>query len=192
MSFSRAISEVKAPLVVSAISSLDQKSFDAKEIELLRNRFDAYIKEMDLKMDESHFPDFVSTAYKDSDSFDTIKSRYEYILLDVWATWCSPCIQQHPTVNALSNKYKDAETFAIVGIAISSPQNLWEEYLSKGDIHYPNYFLDERASQSFLNSLNIKSIPRYALLRTKDSKLIEHSIAFERIEEVLKEHKLLH
>lgn len=86
MSFSRAISEVKAPLVVSAISSLDQKSFDAKEIELLRNRFDAYIKEMDLKMDESHFPDFVSTAYKDSDSFDTIKSRYEYILLDVWAT----------------------------------------------------------------------------------------------------------
>ena len=177
--------------IEETILSLDKKSFSSNEIEMLRNKFDAYIQQMELKLDKSNFPEFLSISYNDKEPFNAIKAQYKYVLLDIWATWCGPCLQQHPTINSLSLKYKDSETFTIVGIAISSPKDQWIDYLMKGVINYPNYFLNEETSDSLISSIGIIEIPRYALLRTEDSKLIESNIDFKNIEDILKKYKLI-
>ena len=73
-------------VIEEAILSLDNKSFSSNEIDRLRSRFSTYIKEMELKMDENNFPEFSSIAFNPEESFEVIKTKYEYILLDIWAT----------------------------------------------------------------------------------------------------------
>jgi len=41
------------------------------------------------------------------------------IILDFWATWCSPCLQEIPHFVELYEKYQD-DGFQMIGIAISS------------------------------------------------------------------------
>ncbi|MCX6169726.1 MAG: TlpA disulfide reductase family protein [Ignavibacteriales bacterium] len=44
---------------------------------------------------------------KDSAYMDLLNMKDEVVLLDFWATWCSPCIQAFPHMNDLVEKYKD-------------------------------------------------------------------------------------
>ncbi len=38
------------------------------------------------------------------------------MLLDFWATWCEPCVEELPDLVALQKKYKD-RGFTVVGVA---------------------------------------------------------------------------
>lgn len=39
--------------------------------------------------------------------------RGKLIYIDLWATWCGPCIQESPAFTALSEKYPDIEFLQI-------------------------------------------------------------------------------
>ncbi|QQS35982.1 MAG: TlpA family protein disulfide reductase [Ignavibacteriales bacterium] len=41
------------------------------------------------------------TSYKEKDFVDTV------FIIDFWATWCAPCIESIPHMNALVDKYKN-------------------------------------------------------------------------------------
>jgi cytochrome c biogenesis protein CcmG, thiol:disulfide interchange protein DsbE len=43
-------------------------------------------------------------------------------VVDIWATWCEPCITEIPKFNRLFNEYKDKDV-RIVGITAVSPQD---------------------------------------------------------------------
>ncbi len=42
--------------------------------------------------------------------------RGKVVLLDFWATWCEPCVEELPDLVALQKKYK-ARGFTVVGVA---------------------------------------------------------------------------
>jgi thiol-disulfide isomerase/thioredoxin len=62
--------------------------------------------------------------------------RGQVVVLDFWATWCRPCIEEIPEYNRLQAKYAD-QSFKIVGLAMASGSAAdIEPYLSKYDIRY--------------------------------------------------------
>lgn len=57
------------------------------------------------------------------------------LLLNFWAPWCAPCVQEMPELSQLQSggKYKDLQ---VVGIGIDTPTNI-AEFNKKFNIAYP-------------------------------------------------------
>ena len=61
-------------------------------------------------------------------SIDDFKGKYVYI--DVWATWCGPCLEQIPFLEKIEAKYKD-KNITFVSISVDSPDNkeMWRNMI---------------------------------------------------------------
>jgi peroxiredoxin len=47
--------------------------------------------------------------------------RGKVVLLNIWATWCTPCIVEMPTIEALHKEFKDTD-FRVVAVSIDQAQ----------------------------------------------------------------------
>lgn len=110
----------------------------------------------------------------------------KYLVLEFWATWCGPCIQQQPGLEKLAAKYKDAQT-GIAGIATDYKKADWINYRKRRKSGYPDVWLTEVSRNIGLKELSITTIPRYIVVETATGKIIEHDLEFEEIESRLKE-----
>ncbi|WEK17575.1 MAG: TlpA disulfide reductase family protein [Candidatus Pedobacter colombiensis] len=49
----------------------------------------------------------------------------KYVMLDFWASWCTPCRQENPNVVKAYNTYKD-KNFTILGISLDKDATAWK------------------------------------------------------------------
>lgn len=59
------------------------------------------------------------------------------LLVNFWATWCAPCVEEMPELSELQNEQKPAN-LQVIGIGIDSPSNI-REFAAKYKISYPIY-----------------------------------------------------
>lgn len=59
------------------------------------------------------------------------------LLVNFWATWCTPCVEEMPELSALQAEL-GPQKVQIIGIGIDSPSNI-TEFASKYQIQYPLY-----------------------------------------------------
>ncbi|NRR33027.1 TlpA family protein disulfide reductase [Oxalobacteraceae bacterium] len=59
------------------------------------------------------------------------------LLVNFWAPWCGPCVQEMPELSALQSE-SSAKNVQIIGIGIDSPGNI-AEFAGKFKIAYPLY-----------------------------------------------------
>jgi thiol-disulfide isomerase/thioredoxin len=59
------------------------------------------------------------------------------LLVNFWATWCAPCVQEMPELSALASA-DGGKHFNVIGIGIDSPSNI-AEFAAKLKISYPLY-----------------------------------------------------
>lgn len=129
--------------------------------------------------------------FGDKFNFEDLKGKVVFI--DVWATWCGPCIAHRPSVLAFNEKYKDNNEVEILMVSVDSSIDKWLLFLEKEqEENGNNLFIENGMRTKFGDSYNIKSIPRYILIG-KDGSIVnsnikEPSIAVEKeIEKALSE-----
>ena len=96
-----------------------------------------------------------------SNSLGDFKGKYVYI--DVWATWCGPCKQQIPYLQALEEKYH-GKNIEFVSISIDQPnvKDKWKQMIADKNMGGVQLFAD--GDQAFATAYQISGIPRFILI----------------------------
>jgi thiol-disulfide isomerase/thioredoxin len=88
------------------------------------------------------------------------------LLIDFWATWCGPCIQEMPNVKSMYSKYHQ-KGFEIVGISLDQQREKLDRYLESQGIEWPQYFDGKWWNNDVAVSYGVKSIPTTILVDRK-------------------------
>lgn len=97
--------------------------------------------------------------------------RGKYIYIDLWASWCTPCIAEVPQLKKLEEKYANKINF--VSIAWNDNETSWKQMISNQNM-VENQLYASNKDEEFFKFYNVKSIPRFILLDKKGN-IIESS-----------------
>ena len=64
--------------------------------------------------------------------------RGHVVVLNFWATWCQPCIDEAPSLNALQRRIAPLGG-TVLGINLDDDQSAYENFLKSYQIGFPNY-----------------------------------------------------
>lgn len=96
-------------------------------------------------------------------SLDDLEGKYVYI--DIWATWCAPCIVEIPHLKELKKEYQ-GRNIAFVSISIDNAKDhdKWEKMIEHKKMQGIQLFSDQSWNSSFIKDYLINGIPRFILI----------------------------
>jgi thiol-disulfide isomerase/thioredoxin len=95
---------------------------------------------------------------------DDLNGKYVYI--DVWATWCGPCIAEIPSLKKVEADYHN-KNIEFVSVSIDTPKayETWKKMVTDKNLGGIQLIADDaRAESSFINAYSIETIPRFILI----------------------------
>ena len=118
-------------------------------------------------------------------SLSDFKGKYVYI--DVWATWCSPCLGQLPHLEKLEEEFKNKD-IVFVSVSVDSDKAAWETMIKDKNMKGIQLHAPEAWESEICKKYCINSIPRFILI-DKEGKLINSNVPrpSQNIREILKE-----
>jgi cytochrome c biogenesis protein CcmG/thiol:disulfide interchange protein DsbE len=94
-------------------------------------------------------PDFVLTTFE-GEQIDSRDLQGQVIVLNFWASWCKPCEQEAPDLEAAWRDYQGRGDVIFLGVDYVDTEPEAKAYLEKFDITYPNGpDLGTRISQAY-------------------------------------------
>jgi len=85
------------------------------------------------------------------------KREGKFVMIDFWATWCSPCRKAIPELNTFSEKFKD--DMVVIGIS-----NEKEEAINKMKNPKIEYYSAIDSTNQMEKALEIRGIPHVLLI----------------------------
>lgn len=115
-------------------------------------------------------PDFTLETIDDGRrSIDEWDGRI--IVLNFWATWCSPCRKEIPLFSRLQNEYRD-NGVRFLGVAIDDPEAI-RGFLDAVDMDYPSFFGMEGAIDVAAAYGNPRGTLPYTVVIDRDGVIVE-------------------
>ncbi len=105
--------------------------------------------------------------------------KSDVIVLEFWATWCSPCVDQFPHLNELVEKFKGGKV-SFVALTKESSDDV-SKFLAKRPL---NTIIGLDQKSKFSDIFNITTIP-YTVILNKDLKIIGITYPTNLTEEII-------
>ena len=64
--------------------------------------------------------------------------RGKVVVLNFWATWCPPCVEETPALNRLQ-KYIDSRNGMVLGVSVDDDGAAYEKFLKDQTVVFPTY-----------------------------------------------------
>lgn len=92
-----------------------------------------------------------------------LKGKYVYV--DVWATWCGPCIREIPSLKKLEEDFHDANIeFVSISIDEADDHGKWRKMIEDRELAGVQLFADNNWNSDFVTSYGIQGIPHFILI----------------------------
>ena len=117
-------------------------------------------------------------------SLDDLKGKYTYI--DIWATWCGPCIREIPSLKKVEKQFHGKNIqFLSISIDAKKDHQKWKDMIKGKELGGIQLFADNLWESKFVADYMVKGIPKFILLdpqgnivtanapRPSDKKLVE-------------------
>ncbi|MGH9485414.1 MAG: TlpA family protein disulfide reductase [Terriglobales bacterium] len=62
--------------------------------------------------------------------------RGRVLVLNFWASWCPPCIEETPALNAMAQQFPQGKV-VVLGVSIDEDPVAYRTFLTRYHIHYP-------------------------------------------------------
>ena len=112
-------------------------------------------------LDRSHKGEAApAVKFKDPDGgeFDLGKFKGSPVLVNLWASWCAPCIKELPTLQQLEQAQTDEGKLGVIAVSQDmAPQGSVEAFLAERDLGRFAAYHD--ADMNLTSALNIQVMP---------------------------------
>lgn len=146
----------------SLIAQLQSKDND-HVLQSLKDKLDALINENKFSKG-AVAPAFTFTDVAGK-KFHPEDFKGKKVYIDVWATWCGPCLELEPAWNKLVNNYVANDSIAFLSVSLDDTKEKWLQFLKK---HHPAGILlhagDGGWNSQFAINYDIQGIPHFILL----------------------------
>lgn len=162
-------------------SAIDAKSLSKTKIEAEKKGFVS--TSFVLLTTDEKFIGFKTS--KDGLDFDEFKGK-KAVIVDIFATWCPPCIETIPKLREIKDKYSDS--LEIVSVLFQDEKTVEEmkEFIKEYQINYPITMGEE--NQKLADELGVTKVPEMFLF-SKSGKFIHKfvgNVPKEELEKYLK------
>lgn len=103
-------------------------------------------------------------------SLESLSGKVVYI--DVWATWCGPCLKELPSLEKLQQDNKANKDIVFVSISIDQDKVAWEKMVKTKNMQGVQLFAEGNWASSLVSDYRISGIPRFIVIG-KDGKIID-------------------
>lgn len=103
-----------------------------------------------------------------------VEWRGKALVCNFWATWCAPCREEMPLLDAAQQQY-GPQGLQIVGIALDSAGNV-QQFTSKVQVGYPILLADASAIDLMRELGNARGGLPFTVLLTRAGRLAEHKL----------------
>lgn len=131
--------------------------------------------------------------------FDALKPYLEKdndttYILNFWASWCKPCVDEMPDFQDIHDKYKD-EKVKLLLISLDLPSQIDSRvipFLKENNITAPVILLDDPKQNVWINAIDSSwsgSIPATLVYGPGGREFLESKLNYEEIEKLIHKYK---
>jgi thiol-disulfide isomerase/thioredoxin len=91
------------------------------------------------------------------------ENKGKVLFIDLWATWCSPCIDGMKTAKEIMPMYENQD-IEFIYLCINSTEENWQATLSKLEIGGQHYFCNSKQGRDISSALRVEGIPHYFIV----------------------------
>lgn len=122
----------------------------------------------------------------DGDRYDLAEHRGEYVVVNFFATWCVPCIREHPELVEFERRHRDAGDASVVSVVFDSRPDQVRDFFADNGGEWP-VVLDPAGRTSL--EYGVARVPESYLLAPDGTVLvkIEGGITVDALEDLLEQ-----
>ena len=111
--------------------------------------------------------------------------RGKYVLLDFWATWCGPCMDEVPHLVAAHERFGSRENFAMVGLSCDTDVAALKNTVADKKMDWTQAVVGRESPVS--KDYGVRGIPSIFLIGP-DGKIVAKDLRGDAIQSILAEH----